>query len=726
MLSSKKLLFRYLVVILFVVVGMSMVKTIDSHAASLKIKMNGKTSYYKGIQSTVKHGTKRISNTKYKGLTIKKTRMAPYKDVFKKGLKVNTKYYSSSKKIVMSKNGIKVTMKIGSKYAYVNGVKHKLTSAPVKVRYVNKKKTQILVPVKFLCNQLGFNYKASANIITITDAIMLEYNGTVKKSSVVGKLSYNDKENKLSSMPAIKLDSIMYVPAEETFKNIIGIDYNYDTNNNTLTLENEATAKTVELTLNEKSITVNGTVSNLSTPMYMITRKDTKKTVLCVPAKTVFTKLGYSYNWSKTKALVSAHDLVYFDWKSGDNSNTNSNFDNYITEAKATYNPDIDCISFSIKGTNSAIMDQITVTRNDRIITVTIPAKSKYNLEKYSFSKFINTLEKFEVIEDDAGNIVINITGYSPTDFAYSSLDGVLTINIMGEYIGNYALKIMKPSGITITDVTNQDLYNSKKFKIFIQGNHIDFLNKNPIVINSDIITGVTTELGSDGNTVITVTTSKLQGYKIYNKSDSFVVTVGNPRNIYKNIVVLDAGHGGYDAGASNKGTKEKDLNFKIIYTLMKDYYASNAPDTKVYWTRTSDTFITLANRAAFASKVGADLFISLHMNSASSSSANGTEVYYSTNNNSKSFSGITSKTVATLLKNNLVANLGTNNRGVKSAGYYVIKHNTVPAVLIELGFLSGSSDYSKLTNLTFQKKSAKVIYNTINQIFINYPTGRK
>ena len=80
---------------------------------------------------------------------------------------------------------------------------------------------------------------------------------------------------------------------------------------------------------------------------------------------------------------------------------------------------------------------------------------------------------------------------------------------------------------------------------------------------------------------------------------------------------------------------------------------------------------------------------------------------------------------MATMFKNNLVSHLGMNNRGVKSAGFYVIKRNTVPAVLIELGFLSGSSDYSKLTSQTFQKNSAKVIYDTINQLFETYPTGR-
>ena len=346
-------------------------------------------------------------------------------------------------------------------------------------------------------------------------------------------------------------------------------------------------------------------------------------------------------------------------------------------------------------------------------------------MDKFSFSKFVNILDKFEVVEDGSGNVVFQMTGLNSTDFAFSSQDGTLILNIMSQFTGKDALKIMKPSGLTITDVTNQDLYQSNTFKLFIRGNHIDFLNANPIVVSSDVISDVSYELGADGNTVITVKTTKLQGYKIYNKPDSFVVTVGNPREIYKNIVVLDAGHGGYDNGASHKGTKEKDLNFKIIYTLMKDYFSSNAPDTKVYWTRTSDVFITLANRAAFASKVGADLFISLHMNSASNSSANGTEVYYSPSNNSARFSGITSKSMATMFKNNLVSNLGMNNRGVKSAGFYVIKRNTVPAVLIELGFLSGSSDYSKLTSQTFQKNSAKVIYDTINQLFETYPTGR-
>lgn len=708
----------------FLLLGLILIPASSSDAATLKVKLNGKTSYYKKTQSIVKYQNKTITKSTRKGLTLNGTRMVPYKDVFKKGLKVKTTYQSSKKRLTFSRNGVKVTLTVGSKNAYVNGKKYRLHTAPVSIRYVKKKTSAILVPAKFLCQHLGFQYKASKSTITITKQFMYSYQGKDAKTTQFGNyFTYNDKNNKLASMPIFKLSGAMYVPAEEVLNKIMGLNYKYYENTQTLEVENTATNKKVKLVLNEPSININNISSNNNTPMYIVTRKDTKKDILCIPAKKVLTALGYSYKWDKKKILISAHDLVYFDWVGDSKKATDSNI-NYITNAKATYNPSIDCISFEIKGTKTEIMDQVTVSRNGKVISISIPKTSKYLLEQFSFTKFVSSIEKFEVIEDGNDSITINIACFGESDFAYSSLDGILTINIMGEYVGNYALKFSKPTGTTINSIKNEDLYQSKMFKIIIPGNHIDFYNQNPIAINSNVITSVNTEL-SNGNTVISVTTSKLQGYKIYEKSDSFVVSVGDPRSIYKNIVVLDAGHGGYDSGATNKGTKEKDLNHKIIYTLMKNYFSSNAPDTKVYWTRTSDVFITLAKRASFASTVGADIFVSLHMNSASSSSANGTEVYYSTNNNSSSFSGVTSKAIATLFKNNLVTRLGTSNRGVKTAGYYVTKHNTVPAVLIELGFLSGSKDYYSLTNSAFQANSAKVIYDTINEIFTTYPTGR-
>jgi N-acetylmuramoyl-L-alanine amidase len=132
-----------------------------------------------------------------------------------------------------------------------------------------------------------------------------------------------------------------------------------------------------------------------------------------------------------------------------------------------------------------------------------------------------------------------------------------------------------------------------------------------------------------------------------------------------------------------------------------------------------------LSARAAFAKKVGADLFVSLHMNSALRTSANGMEVYYSKDNNKTSSMGLTSQILAKRMHNRLNSDLSIPSRGVKTAGFYVIKHNTVPAILIELGFLSGNKDYSKLTSSTYQKSAAQSIYECIADTFQEYPTDR-
>ena len=121
--------------------------------------------------------------------------------------------------------------------------------------------------------------------------------------------------------------------------------------------------------------------------------------------------------------------------------------------------------------------------------------------------------------------------------------------------------------------------------------------------------------------------------------------------------------------------------------------------------------------------QVGADLFVSLHMNASEALTVSGTEVYYSKSNNSVNSAGLTSQTLASMLLTNLVSELGTTKRSVKYADYTVIYKNTVPAVLIELGFLSNQTEHDKLTNEDFQTRAAKTIYETLLQVFDQYPS---
>ena len=112
-------------------------------------------------------------------------------------------------------------------------------------------------------------------------------------------------------------------------------------------------------------------------------------------------------------------------------------------------------------------------------------------------------------------------------------------------------------------------------------------------------------------------------------------------------------------------------------------------------------------------------------MNSASNTSANGTEVYYSKENNSKAFSNLTSKKLAGNMLDTLVGSLGSKDRGVKQAGFVVAKYNTVPAILIELGFITGNTDSKNLKKTSYQKKAAKALYQGIVDTFEEYPTER-
>lgn len=708
--------------------------TVSSAASRyVKVRYNKKTHKNKSKQLTVTYNGKKISKSGYKALVIKKSYMVPYNDIFKSGTKAKVTYSKKTKKIKIKLNDTTMRMTVGKKTAYVNGKKVKLKTAPLSVYYVSKKKTKIMVPIYSVAKSLSLRYVKTSSKIQLSAPLKLTYNGaTTYYTGVQGGILFNHTAYKLSSLPVLKIDGNMYFPAEEVFDQIMKLEYSYNTSNGKISVSDPDNSIDFSCTVNSNQYTLNNKTYTMKKNVMLIRNEATKQDVVCVPASAVIKALNYTYKWDKAASRVTIQSVNFFKWsKEVTDVQKQDTQKNYIYDVSASYSltDNTGYVSMNITSTLPDILNSAVIQRNNKIITITIPT-SEYLLDKNQFSNFGEIIDKFEVTKDN-DSVVVTLTCKDTLDYSYAVQNNTLTINVLYNYAGsknttiaNYSLAIPKPSGVTISKVTNTDFYANKKFRVEIQGDYVNYFTENPVVINNNKVKDVQISKAS-GKTYITVATTSIQGYKIYEEKDRLVVAMNTPNKIYKNIVVLDAGHGGHDPGAQNKGTNEKDLNFKIIYTLMKNYFSGNAPDTKVYWTRTSDTFITLANRAAFAKKVGADVFISLHMNSSDSSSANGTEVYYSVSNNSKSFSGLTSKTMATMFRTALLKDVGTKNRGTKTAGYYVCKHNTVPAILIELGFISGSSDYSKLTNASFQQKAATSIYNSINNLFAKYPTGR-
>ena len=176
-------------------------------------------------------------------------------------------------------------------------------------------------------------------------------------------------------------------------------------------------------------------------------------------------------------------------------------------------------------------------------------------------------------------------------------------------------------------------------------------------------------------------------------------------------VIIIDPGHGGKDPGAVSSGAREKDVVLSVATRLKSKLQAQGA---KVYMTRTGDTFPELSERTKYAQDHNGEMFISIHANSASAS-ASGTETFYSISNNANA---LEDKVLAQYINEEIVKNASMKNRGVKQADYYVIKNLVMPAVLVELGFISNSSDRNKLTSSQYQTIFSDSIYNGIMRYY--------
>lgn len=184
----------------------------------------------------------------------------------------------------------------------------------------------------------------------------------------------------------------------------------------------------------------------------------------------------------------------------------------------------------------------------------------------------------------------------------------------------------------------------------------------------------------------------------------------GNP--LSNRIIILDPGHGAHDPGASKNKVSEKTITLKVGKLVEAKLKKAGA---KVIMTRSNDTFLSLEQRTEFAKKNFAETFVSIHVNSAATTSAKGTETYFDSSSNANS---VESKSLATYIQNNIVKRANMVNRGVKDNRFYVIKNNNIAAVLVELAFISNADDFKKLTSDAYLEIYAESIYQGLVQYY--------
>ena len=222
--------------------------------------------------------------------------------------------------------------------------------------------------------------------------------------------------------------------------------------------------------------------------------------------------------------------------------------------------------------------------------------------------------------------------------------------------------------------------------------------------------------------------------------------------------LVIDAGHGGHDTGAPGKFSKEKDINLKTALAFGK-YVEQNCPDVKVIYTRKKDVFVELKDRAGIANKAKADLFISIHTDALENNSVargmttytlgmhrakdnldvaqrensviliekNYKETYQGFDPNSAEsyiiFEFMQDKNMqrsvdlATFIQNKTCQAADRPSRGVKQAGFLVLRETSMPSCLVELGFITTLAEEKLLNEDVTLDNIAKGIYNA----FVEY-----
>ena len=220
--------------------------------------------------------------------------------------------------------------------------------------------------------------------------------------------------------------------------------------------------------------------------------------------------------------------------------------------------------------------------------------------------------------------------------------------------------------------------------------------------------------------------------------------------------IVIDAGHGGHDGGCQGSHSQEKHVALSIALKLGK-YIEENFPDVEVVYTRKTDVFIPLFERAKIANKANADLFICVHANANDNKKALGTETFvmglhkseanlkvakrenssilleedYKTMysdfdpNSPESYIVLTlrqnafldqSLSFAAKIQEQFTERVGRKNRGVKQAGFLVLHQTNMPSVLIETGFLTNLEEEKFLTSSIGQDYMASAIFRAFKE----------
>jgi len=605
----------------------------------------------------------------------------------------------------------------------------------------------------------------------------ITYNGKTENYSAENVYLYvNGKRIDNLTMPPIIFEGSTLVPAREVFEPLgANVEWNKETQEVTVTYNQNL----IKLKINSETALVNNTEKKLSMPPKIINNKT------MIPARFIAESIGMKVEWSNDTRIINIRDISIEinpseitspEITSVEETSEETTLENTTTKTiqrdPVNLN-DPECYNgiFRISADGNLGDFASPEKTNKKLVYIlsktNLPPKENYSFDddyvkKVNFTNiYINNknftqitlylkkdLEPITYISNDLRTFVVDFINDEPLyddictvdddeePFASDSElepDGTFNkdensgANISeisskeNLFFENNYLYIKKDSNFDIKNITETDNYQNHEYIINTGCNISTVLPQGKYTIDNNLIDYV--EITHSPTTSIKIKEKKVLAYNITENTEYMCINPVPPNQKYSKIVVIDPGHGGKDPGAESSANSiiEKDLTLSIarktVDLIEKD------KRIKAYATRLDDIYYTRPERSEFANELG-DLFISIHMNSFSAEKANGTEVWYYPHDNDSSI-GISCEEAAKILQKNLISNLKSTDRGVKSTDYDVLRLTKIPAALCEIGFITNPAEAAKLKTEEYKNLAADAIYKSIIEIFEKYTPQR-
>ena len=654
--------------------------------------------------------------------------------LFRDVLGAKTKYTKSKKMITITYKGHVLKMYVGSTVAYIDGEEIEAPCAPFRIKYKKSKQIANLVPTRFVAETLGMTYEwnSSDAIVTIDIPFYYELNDeTVKYVGTKGKITFNGEDVEIYQTPSLIISDTALLSTDTDVFDATGIDFAYDDETGVITLTYGENS--LLYCVGSRIVYVNGLLSRCAVAPTIFYLYDVEEDVLYIPGRFTMENLGFYYNWNSETGTSEISTFEYIDSlkvpEDVTGEDDQGSTDNNTSEIDNTNNENSDgIISESTDNGESNTGDETNNGSADE--NVDNPENSDNNSENTSDAADVDAVtdditdketgsdentedDGEDSIEDDTEKVtlprkIINV--FNPNEGYKFFIDRDNCTQ---------TLKLPVPNGVLASDFEMNEELLGCLTELVLKGDYSDFYADALVDNTGEAILQI--QVYYDPNTdetIFKIFSDVVLGCGLSDSEDNFVnVRMDFVKNIYKKVIVMDAGHGGHDPGAQHQGYNESDLNLKIVLNcreLFKD------TDIKVYYTRIDDTFLSLYDRAAFAELVGADMFIAVHHNSSWYDTVSGTSVYWGDKDTSTSLNGLTSEKLAWRMLENLTAALDTKvfGEGAINKNFVVVRDSKAPAVLLEIGFMSNSDELSRLVKDKFSKKVARTIVDTVLEIY--------